>query len=325
MGSKRDKFGIKFWLGVDTRSKYLVNGFPYLGRDVDARKGCFNLYLYDHPEAINVEDRDMMQDVQTKFVPPPTSYYRVRQRRSSSLSDNTGINAWETYQSINKPLDGVWISFGASTALSWCWWLMFRPLCCGHLQSSCWIRNNNNIIRKSTYKNSRPEAHERDPELMNMKQKAFLPYIEGTTDRTGKLLRKFNIKMVYNAPHKISHSLVKVKDKLPYRQSAGIYMIPCSCSLKYIGQTGRTVEDRRKEHIRLCKYGPYEKSAIALHSADSGHAIEFDNIKLIDKEDNLYRRLVKEAFHIEQHPNNINKDEGLQLSNSWGSLFQDHT
>ncbi|XP_069703958.1 neprilysin-4-like [Periplaneta americana] len=57
-----------------------------------------NLYLYDHPEAINVEDRDMMQDVQTKFVPPPTSYYRVRQRRSSSLSDNTGINAWETYQ-----------------------------------------------------------------------------------------------------------------------------------------------------------------------------------------------------------------------------------
>ncbi|KAJ4433393.1 hypothetical protein ANN_15652 [Periplaneta americana] len=160
---------------------------------------------------------------------------------------------------------------------------------------------------------------------MNMKQKAFLPYIEGTTDRIGKLLRKFNIKTVYNAPHKISHSLVKVKDKLPHLQSAGIYMIPCSCGLKYIRQTGRTVEDRRKEHIRLCKYGPYEKSAIALHSADSGHAIEFDNIKIIDKEENLYRRLVKEAFHIEQHLNNINKDEGLQLSNSWGSLFQDHT
>ncbi|KAJ4429333.1 hypothetical protein ANN_26337 [Periplaneta americana] len=76
------------------------------------------------------------------------------------------------------------------------------------------------------------------------------------------------------------------------------------------GQTGRTVEDRRKEHIRLCKYGPYEKSAIALHSADSGHAIEFDNIQIIDKEDNLYRRLVKEAFDIKQYPNNINKARG---------------
>ncbi|KAJ4444747.1 hypothetical protein ANN_06544 [Periplaneta americana] len=59
------------------------------------------------------------------------------------------------------------------------------------------FKNNgydNNIIRQSTYKNSRPEAHEQDPELMNMKQKAFLSYIEGTTDRIGKLLRKFNIK-----------------------------------------------------------------------------------------------------------------------------------
>ena len=33
MASKPDKFGIKFWLAVDAESKYLVNGFPYLGKD----------------------------------------------------------------------------------------------------------------------------------------------------------------------------------------------------------------------------------------------------------------------------------------------------
>lgn len=33
MASKPDKFGIKFWLAVDAKSKYLVNGFPYLGKD----------------------------------------------------------------------------------------------------------------------------------------------------------------------------------------------------------------------------------------------------------------------------------------------------
>ena len=31
--SKPDKFGIKFWLLVDVSSKYLCNGFPYLGRE----------------------------------------------------------------------------------------------------------------------------------------------------------------------------------------------------------------------------------------------------------------------------------------------------
>ena len=33
IASKPDKFGIKFWLAVDAKTKYLVNGFPYLGKD----------------------------------------------------------------------------------------------------------------------------------------------------------------------------------------------------------------------------------------------------------------------------------------------------
>lgn len=30
---KPDKFGIKFWLAADAKSKYCLNGFPYLGKD----------------------------------------------------------------------------------------------------------------------------------------------------------------------------------------------------------------------------------------------------------------------------------------------------
>jgi hypothetical protein len=33
MANKPDKFGIKFWLLVDVDAKYLLNGFPYLGKD----------------------------------------------------------------------------------------------------------------------------------------------------------------------------------------------------------------------------------------------------------------------------------------------------
>ncbi|XP_010765806.1 uncharacterized protein isoform X2 [Notothenia coriiceps] len=33
MPNKPDKFGIKFWLAVDVESKYMLNGFPYLGKD----------------------------------------------------------------------------------------------------------------------------------------------------------------------------------------------------------------------------------------------------------------------------------------------------
>ncbi len=36
MPNKPDKFGIKFWLSVDVDTKYLLNGFPYLGKDETA-------------------------------------------------------------------------------------------------------------------------------------------------------------------------------------------------------------------------------------------------------------------------------------------------
>ena len=42
MANKPDKFGIKFWLMVDNNSKYLVNGFPYLGKD-DSRPNNMQL------------------------------------------------------------------------------------------------------------------------------------------------------------------------------------------------------------------------------------------------------------------------------------------
>ena len=33
MANKPDKFRVKLWLAVDASSKYLLNGFPYLGKD----------------------------------------------------------------------------------------------------------------------------------------------------------------------------------------------------------------------------------------------------------------------------------------------------
>ena len=38
MASKPDKYGQKYWMAVDKESKYVINAFPYLGRD-DERPG----------------------------------------------------------------------------------------------------------------------------------------------------------------------------------------------------------------------------------------------------------------------------------------------
>ena len=33
MANKPDKFGLKFWMAVDVKSKNFCNGFPYLGKN----------------------------------------------------------------------------------------------------------------------------------------------------------------------------------------------------------------------------------------------------------------------------------------------------
>lgn len=45
MPSKPDKFGIKFWLAADVDTKYLINGFPYLGKDSQSQS---NISLSEH-------------------------------------------------------------------------------------------------------------------------------------------------------------------------------------------------------------------------------------------------------------------------------------
>ncbi|KAJ8868807.1 hypothetical protein PR048_030348 [Dryococelus australis] len=33
MPNKPDKFGVKYWLAVEAKNRYVLNGFPYLGKD----------------------------------------------------------------------------------------------------------------------------------------------------------------------------------------------------------------------------------------------------------------------------------------------------
>ena len=73
------------------------------------------------------------------------------------------------------------------------------------------------------------------------------------------------------------------KHQVPPEQHTNvIYNIPCSdCPWSYVGETGRSFQTRKKEHIRnvkSCEKG----SNIAKHAWDHDHKIDFENGKVID-------------------------------------------
>ena len=47
-------------------------------------------------------------------------------------------------------------------------------------------------------------------------------------------------------------------------------------------------------------------------------------VKFIDRDPHWYTRGVKEAIHVRLHPNNINRDSGIEIRDAWMSKIRKH-
>jgi hypothetical protein len=107
-----------------------------------------------------------------------------------------------------------------------------------------------------------------------------------------------------------------VKDELELK-TPGVYSVPCECGQVYIGQTGRSIETRVKEHQCHIHLQHPDKSAVAEHSINLGHHIQLQDTTILSTKSRSMDQMIRETTEIELHPNNMNRDDGLHLSWSW--------
>jgi hypothetical protein len=77
-----------------------------------------------------------------------------------------------------------------------------------------------------------------------------------------------NIRTVHIPWKKTIQMLRSVKDDLGLNVP-GMYRIPCECDKVYMGQTGRYIEMRCKEHRRHIRLNQVDKSVVAKHSMNT--------------------------------------------------------
>ena len=147
------------------------------------------------------------------------------------------------------------------------------------------------------------------------------PYIPGLSQNLKRVFKDENqINLVFYNIKSTNNLYTKLKDKIPNKFNSNlIYKIDCSnCSSCYIGQTRQYINNRLKQHQYDCKrqnYNKKDKTALSTHRFELNHTFDFDNVKILDKEINYYKRNISEMIYI-----TLNKDKCVNLRTDTAKL-----
>ena len=150
-----------------------------------------------------------------------------------------------------------------------------------------------------------------------------IPYIRNTSEAIRRILTPLGIRTSFQPINTLRQVLVHPKDPVAQEDRAGVvYQIPCSrCSQTYIGQTGRTLGKRLKEHQRAVRDRNTSTSALAEHVCNTGHPVEWSQTQVIESCRHTSKRCLLESWMIQrQRPSTLNREPG-PLPTAYRQLF----
>ncbi|CAN7937445.1 unnamed protein product, partial [Ixodes hexagonus] len=138
-----------------------------------------------------------------------------------------------------------------------------------------------------------------------------IPYIHRVSHNLKKIAMRSNVKVVFSAPNKLMNLYKLTKPDVSAKRECKkrhrtkfvdctgcvIYRIPLSCGKQYVGQTGRCLNDRLREHCDNVQ--KHNGGFLDIHCRACGCAPLFDRCVKIGKDRATMRREIVEAERID--------------------------
>jgi predicted GIY-YIG superfamily endonuclease/flagellar basal body rod protein FlgC len=171
-----------------------------------------------------------------------------------------------------------------------------------------------NIDRKRKQKKSTVDQEKEE----NKKPDALvvIPYVPDLSEKIIRLGARANIRVVCKSGDTLRTRLVKFKPRQETNKEV-IYSIPCQCGKEYIGETGRPLTTRVKEHRAALKKGETATSKLVEHAWNTEHDFLWDKAKPIGRETRWKARKCHEALEIYMGGDNVISAPSMDVDPVW--------
>jgi GIY-YIG catalytic domain. len=155
-------------------------------------------------------------------------------------------------------------------------------------------------------------ANQIDTSITNSTGKNYykFPYINIFSKLIANLFKHSSVRLSLTPVVKLQSLYSDVKHKFENSDRSNvIYEIPCTqCDKVYIGTTKNKLRVRLQQHARDCSVKNYiktNKTALATHFFDMGHKFDFSGAKILDIEQNYYKRMLSESLFINKNAGRV--------------------
>jgi hypothetical protein len=157
------------------------------------------------------------------------------------------------------------------------------------------------------------------------------PYVEGFSEKVQRRLKKLNVGFVMKVGDTVQSSLSHLKAPMALTdQKDMVYAIRCkTCYMNYIGETGQSFTERRKQHQYAVRRGIMTNGIFQHVQKNIDHEIDWENPVILDKEGNWIARKIKESIRINSlNPMPVitelmNLERGKEIDSIWNRFDRD--